>query len=163
MPERTISLRCTSSSTLVKKPAVEVPRKWAWHYRRLLGLWDRLRKDKAEHLAEVTEPLERASTHIADSASDEAEHDLAFAELAAELDALYEIHAALRRIENNTYGVCEVTGQPIEKSRLRAVPWTRFSEEAQRQMEKRGVIGRPHLGPLGSVREEVVLHPPRTS
>ena len=37
---------------------------------------------------------------------------------------LREIDAALQRIEDGTYGVCEGCGKPIEEERLEAIPWT---------------------------------------
>lgn len=42
---------------------------------------------------------------------------------------LLEIDQALARIENGTYGICEVTEEPIETERLFIVPWTRLSIE----------------------------------
>ncbi|PIR22351.1 MAG: hypothetical protein COV44_08435 [Deltaproteobacteria bacterium CG11_big_fil_rev_8_21_14_0_20_45_16] len=42
---------------------------------------------------------------------------------------LREIDEALGRIKDNTYGVCEETGTPIEEKRLNAIPWTRLSLE----------------------------------
>lgn len=42
---------------------------------------------------------------------------------------LIEIEFALSRIENNNFGYCEITGEPIEESRLMALPWTRYSVE----------------------------------
>jgi DnaK suppressor protein len=42
---------------------------------------------------------------------------------------LIEIDYALSRIENNSFGFCEITGEPIEDSRLLALPWTRYSVE----------------------------------
>lgn len=46
-----------------------------------------------------------------------------------------EIDAALKRIENKTYGVCEDTGKKIQKERLEAIPYTRFSAEARKKNE----------------------------
>lgn len=42
---------------------------------------------------------------------------------------LIEIEFALSRIENNTFGYCEITGESIQESRLLALPWTRYSVE----------------------------------
>lgn len=42
---------------------------------------------------------------------------------------LMEIEAALSRIENGAFGVCEETEEAIEPERLRAIPWTRLSIE----------------------------------
>jgi DnaK suppressor protein len=40
-----------------------------------------------------------------------------------------EIELALSRMEQGTYGFCEVTDEPIETDRLLAIPWTRYSIE----------------------------------
>ncbi|MFS3913671.1 TraR/DksA family transcriptional regulator [Bacillus australimaris] len=43
-----------------------------------------------------------------------------------------EIDAALKRMEDGTYGVCEKTGKEIPYERLKAVPYTRFSIDAKK-------------------------------
>ncbi len=63
--------------------------------------------------------------HPADSASDtfEREKDLSILE---QLEAeLAELQAALERIDNGTYGIDEVTGDPIDPARLEALPTAR--------------------------------------
>ena len=40
---------------------------------------------------------------------------------------LKEVDAALNRIDNGTYGTCEICGKPIEKERLEASPSARIS------------------------------------
>lgn len=50
---------------------------------------------------------------------------------------LVEIEYALARLENGHYGVCEVTEEPIEPSRLRAIPWTRYSLEGAEMRDSR--------------------------
>jgi RNA polymerase-binding transcription factor DksA len=129
--------------------------KWAWHYRVLLALRDRLLEERGERRTEVAQPLEPHSLDIADSATDEFDHDLALAELSAEQDALYEVDEALKRILNGSYGVCQETGKPIPAARLRAIPWTRFGKEVEVRLENKGLISKPHLGTLGSVRAEL--------
>lgn len=47
-----------------------------------------------------------------------------------------EIRAALRRIESGEYGYCEASGDEIGLERLKAVPWARFSVEAQARKEQ---------------------------
>jgi DnaK suppressor protein len=71
--------------------------------------------------------------------------------LSFEQESLYEIDAALERIEEGTYGTCELTGQPIPMVRLEAIPWARFSLEAQKSLEG---SSRPHIGVLGRIRLE---------
>jgi RNA polymerase-binding protein DksA len=47
---------------------------------------------------------------------------------------LREIDAALQRIEDGTYGVCEGCGKQIEEERLEAIPWTRLCiDDARKQ------------------------------
>jgi RNA polymerase-binding transcription factor DksA len=45
------------------------------------------------------------------------------------------LERALDRIDNKTYGVCKVTGKPISKDRLRAVPHTEISIDAKRKQK----------------------------
>jgi RNA polymerase-binding protein DksA len=47
---------------------------------------------------------------------------------------LAEIDAALKRIEDGTYGICEICGKPIGAERLRALPWARLCIEDQRRL-----------------------------
>jgi RNA polymerase-binding transcription factor DksA len=73
------------------------------------------------------EPSELAhyDQHPADMGSDtfEQEKDLSILE---QLEAdLAEIQAALRRVDEGTYGIDEVTGEPIPPERLEAVPTAR--------------------------------------
>ena len=46
---------------------------------------------------------------------------------------LAEIDAALRRIDEGTYGTCEFCGEPIGAGRLRALPWARLCIDDQRR------------------------------
>jgi len=45
-----------------------------------------------------------------------------------------EIDAALKRIEDGSYGVCEVCGEPIGAERLSAIPWTRLCIDDKRRL-----------------------------
>jgi RNA polymerase-binding transcription factor DksA len=71
--------------------------------------------------------------------------------LSSDQDAVYEIEEALKRIEKKTYGVCELTGKMIPKTRLNAIPWTRFTVGAQAQLERDGALKSRRLGQLGSI------------
>ena len=74
--------------------------------------------------------------HQADAGSDAYDRDFALNLLSQEQDALYEIDEALKRIELGTYGTCEMSGKPINKERLEAIPFTRFTVECQSQIER---------------------------
>lgn len=66
--------------------------------------------------------------------ADESDHMRAsLAEMGAR--GLTEIDAAIAKFASGQYGICELTGQPISKARLEAVPYARLSVEAQRQRE----------------------------
>jgi len=74
--------------------------------------------------------------HQADAGSDAYDRDFALSLLSQEQDALYEIEEALKRIDNGTYGVCEISGKPIPHPRLEAIPFARLTVECQSQIEK---------------------------
>jgi DnaK suppressor protein len=74
--------------------------------------------------------------HQADAGSDAYDRDFALSLLSQEQDALYEIDQALKRIEQGTYGICEMSGKPIPRARLEAIPFARFTVECQSQLEK---------------------------
>jgi RNA polymerase-binding transcription factor DksA len=87
--------------------------------------------------------------HMADLATDEFQRDLALSLLSSEEDALFQVEEAMRRIELGSYGVCELTRKPIPLARLRAIPWTRFTAEAELELERLGAVDKAHLGKLG--------------
>jgi DnaK suppressor protein len=51
---------------------------------------------------------------------------------------LAEIDAALRRIDEGTYGTCELCGRPIADERLEAMPAARYCVEDQARAEREG-------------------------
>ncbi len=53
-----------------------------------------------------------------------------------EQEGLTEVEQAIQRIYNDTYGICEVTGNAIESKRLEVMPFTRYSLEGQQEQEK---------------------------
>jgi DnaK suppressor protein len=77
--------------------------------------------------------------HMADVGSDAYEQDLKLGISASERERISEIDAALQRIADGTYGVCEVTGKAIKKARLRAKPWARWTIDTARENERTGL------------------------
>lgn len=126
------------------KPEGEVPRKWTKYYRQLIELRDQVKEGLDLHTQltlkrsakEDTGDLSGYGQHMADAGTDTFDRDFALNLVSSEKEALYEINEAIKRIHNGTYGVCEITGQPISKERLSAVPFTRYSLEGQRELEK---------------------------
>ncbi len=74
--------------------------------------------------------------HMADVGTDTFDQDFMLGMAETERERLREIDAALARIENRTYGVCEMTHRVIPKSRLNAKPWARYTIDAARKVER---------------------------
>lgn len=83
--------------------------------------------------AESTQP-----NHLAELGSDVYEQDTTLRMLEKEEDVLLEIDEALRRVDEGTYGVCEMSGKPIPKARLNVIPWARYRVECARIAEQGG-------------------------
>lgn len=130
---------------------VKVKAEWTPYYENLLELRDRLLLQMSGLAKESAQEMSSYSLHMADSGTDNFDRDFALSLLSSDQDAIYEIEEALKRIERNTYGVCELTGKPIPRVRLDAIPWTRFTVGAQAQLEKDGALRQRRLGVLGSV------------
>jgi DnaK suppressor protein len=74
--------------------------------------------------------------HMADMGTDNYEQEFTLGLVQKDRDLLREINAALAKIQNGTYGICEGTGKPISKARLEAQPWAKYSIEHARQLER---------------------------
>jgi DnaK suppressor protein len=51
-----------------------------------------------------------------------------------DLKLLREVQAALRRVQQGTYGVCAACDEPISAKRLEAVPWAKFCVQCQERI-----------------------------
>lgn len=83
--------------------------------------------------------LSHTPQHMAEQGSETYDQSLALDLAAADRKLIKEIDEALKRIDEGTYGVCELTGKPIKPERLEELPWARFSIEAAREMERRAI------------------------
>ena len=79
---------------------------------------------------------------LADRASSETERSLELRTRDRQRKLVAKIDAALRRIEEGTYGYCEETGEPISLKRLDARPIATLSIEAQERHERREKVYR---------------------
>lgn len=124
---------------------LEPPRKWRYHYRKLQSLREHLIGENQDRMHSIRSSGQAEGESKTDAAE---EFDRLFnvSLLSVELRSLLEVEAALQRIEQGKYGICEMTGKPIAAARLRAVPWTRFSLEAESALER----SRKHEGRLSS-------------
>jgi len=129
----------------------KVKAEWQKYCQRLMELREQLHRQMNGLAKESAQELPGYSLHMADSGTDNFDRDFALSLLSSDQDAVYEIEEALKRIEKKTYGVCELTGKTIPKARLEAIPWTRFTVEAQAQLEREGALRSRRIGQLGTV------------
>ena len=94
-----------------------------------LGALKTSRQDSAGDLSSM--PI-----HMADIGSDNYEQEFSLGLMDSERKIVREIHEALKRIQDGTYGVCEGTGEPIPKIRLKGIPWTRYCLKFAELVEK---------------------------
>ncbi|MDR1595751.1 MAG: TraR/DksA C4-type zinc finger protein [Puniceicoccales bacterium] len=119
------------------KDPEEVPQKYRKYYKLLLKLKD----DARRGLSKLTNDnlaisVGRSKFSGADQEIESFDSEFAISLMANEQEALTEIEEAIGRIHDGTYGICELTGKPIEPQRLMAVPFARYSIEGQREREK---------------------------
>ncbi len=124
--------------------ASQVEPKFQRYYKLLIDLREHVAAGLDTHTGETLKrsakddagDLSSYAQHMADAGTDTFDRDFALSLVSSEQEALAEIEAAIQRIKNGTYGVCELTGKPINKDRLLAVPFARFSVESQAEVEK---------------------------
>jgi RNA polymerase-binding transcription factor DksA len=117
----------------------EIDPQWKGQYERLLQIRD--------HIIDEEQQLEMQGQEIqpdpvmdegAESATNTFTRDMSLGRVSGYQELLDEVNAALARIEDGSYGICEVTGDKIPTERLKAVPWTRVTREAEEQLEREG-------------------------
>ena len=75
--------------------------------------------------------------HLADTATETYDRELDYTLEENSEHVLAEIEAALKRIEEGTYGLCSNCGKPIPEERLEALPWATLCIDCQRERERR--------------------------
>jgi len=103
---------------------------------RLTHVVDFLEKENPGSMSEELGELAEGGTdnHLGDTASVMYDRELDEGLEEGAQQTLAEIDAALARIEDGTYGTCEVCGKPIGAERLAAIPWARLCIEDQRRV-----------------------------
>jgi len=140
----------------------DVPEKYKRYYKLLTDLRKHLSEGIERHSEETLKrsskedagDLSAYGQHMADAGTDTFDRDFALSLVSSEQEALSEIEAAIKRVRDGTYGICEITAKPISKERLLAVPFTRYSAEAQKQIERNKHHSRAEAGLFGESGEE---------
>lgn len=86
----------------------------------------------------VTQPDEAKgySQHSADEGTDDFVKNINLEVTNKEFGLIRQIDRALEKIEEETYGVCDITGEEIPLKRLEAVPYATMTVKAQEKFEK---------------------------
>ena len=105
-----------------------------------------------QSLAESAGDISTHSTHMADHGTDNFARDLALTLAGNRCDDVREIEEAIRRIDENRYGYCELCDKPIGRERLRAHPFARcciLCQSLAEQGKPRGIrfAGPPSIMP----------------
>ncbi|MBK1865294.1 RNA polymerase-binding protein DksA [Aestuariivirga sp. YIM B02566] len=103
---------------------------------KLLNWRDDILKESRETLAHLQDD-NNILPDLADRASTETDRSLELRTRDRQRKLISKIDAALKRIEDGTYGYCEETGEPISLRRLDARPIATLSIEAQERHERR--------------------------
>jgi DnaK suppressor protein len=88
--------------------------------------------------AEVKKPDEATgySQHQADQGSDDYDRKLSLELTTQEFQLLKQIDRALEKVQDGTYGICDISGEEIPKTRLEAMPYALTTVQAQEKLEK---------------------------
>ena len=103
---------------------------------KLLNWKDDILKESRETLAHLQDD-NNILPDLADRASTETDRSLELRTRDRQRKLISKIDAALKRIDDGTYGYCEETGEPISLMRLEARPVANLSLEAQERHERR--------------------------
>lgn len=87
---------------------------------------------------EVKKPDEATgySQHQADQGTDDFDRHINLEVAGKEFELLKQIDRALEKIEEETYGVCDISGEEISKARLEAIPYATTTVKAQEKLER---------------------------
>ena len=112
--------------------------------RRLLALEDELRQRIEREVESARQTIDEQPAGSDQSVVDELKEE---SFLLADNDRalLAQVRAALKRIEDGTFGRCVVDGGPIEEKRLEAVPWTPYCVKHQEELEQATPVRTPKL------------------
>ena len=107
------------------------------YFRQILVNWKyELLKESSQTLNNLQNVENSAKPDLTDRASEETDRTFELRTRDRERKVINKIVAALKRIEDGTYGYCEETGEPISLKRLKARPVATLSLEAQENHEK---------------------------
>ena len=112
------------------------------YFRDKLNEWKESILDESRETVKEMQEDARNIPDVADRASEETDRALELRTRDRQRKLISKIDAALRRIDEDTYGYCDDTGNPISLKRLDARPIATLSLEAQERHERREKVYR---------------------
>lgn len=91
------------------------------------------------HVSEEVKAPEESkgySQHQADEGTDDFDRSISLQVSDEEFKILRQIDRALEKIDENTYGICDITNEEIPLPRLEAIPYATMTVKAQEMLEK---------------------------
>lgn len=119
----------TTQDVLDKKQIDSLRQRLQEEKQRILDLYE-------QDLKAGQETRDFGTEDLVDQANAAWNREFNFALSDGERKQLLLIEAALERLEENTYGFCLHSGEPITYTRLEAVPWARYTVDVQEKIEK---------------------------
>lgn len=109
---------------------------------RFKKILEEMRARLTNSLKDSTEEVKKAdevggySQHQADKGTDDFDRTISLELTSQEYNILRSIDRALEKIEDNTYGICDISGEEISRNRLEAVPYATMTVKAQEKLER---------------------------
>ena len=106
--------------------------------KRLLEMQSHMTRLLQGSAEEVKKPDEATgySQHQADQGTDDFDRTITLEVTSQEYGLLRQIERALEKFEEETYGLCDISGEEIPLARLEAIPYATMTVKAQEQLEK---------------------------
>jgi DnaK suppressor protein len=103
---------------------------------------EEMREQMTHLIRDTTEDVKSAdetkgySQHQADEGTDDFNRTITLEVTSKEFGILRQIERALDKIEDGTYGICDVSGEEIPVARLEAIPYAAMTVKSQDKFEK---------------------------
>jgi RNA polymerase-binding protein DksA len=104
---------------------------------RVTAALDNLHEENSGSLTDLSGEETAFDNHLGDTATETYDRELDYTLEENSEHVLAEIDAALKRIEDGTYGTCSNCGKQISEERLEALPWATLCIDCQRERERR--------------------------
>lgn len=138
----------TTETSVPSKPTAAFLRKQGNHLRELKDRILGINTDK---------PTEGGTGDVGDLSNRTFEMEYALSVLSKNTSSVRLIDKALKKIDEGTYGVCELCNHPIAPARLEAIPFCELDVECQGRVEKNGMRPVDNVLGFGFSSEEEAL------